>query len=150
LSALTGDGVPVLLEELYAHLPAGPALFPPDEWTQVSERFLVAEIVREKVFHLTEQEIPYATHVDVRHFDESERESASLMRIFADVVVERESQKGIVIGKGGEMLKRIGTLARRELVELLGCRVYLELHVKVVRDWTRSPRGLRRAGFTDE
>jgi GTPase len=149
VSALTGDGVPALLETIRGQLPVAAPLFPVDEWTQVSERFLVSEIVREKVFHLTEQEIPYATHVEVRHFDESEREEG-LVRIFADVIVERESQKGIVIGKGGEMLKRIGTLARKELVELLGCRVYLELHVKVVRDWTRSPRGLQRVGFTDE
>jgi GTP-binding protein Era len=149
VSALTGDGVPQLLEELRRNLPVAPALFPPDEWAQVSERFLVGEIVREKVFHLTEQEIPYATHVEVRQFDETERESNGLVRIFADVVVERESQKGIVIGKGGEMLKRIGTLARKELIELLGCRVYLELHVKVVKDWTRTARGLRRVGFSD-
>jgi GTP-binding protein Era len=151
ISALTGDGVSVLLDELHRYLPPGPPLFPPDEWAQVTERFLVAEIVREKVFHLTEQEIPYATHIDVRQFDESQRdEERGIVRIFADVVVERESQKGIVIGKGGEMLKRIGTLARKELVDLLGVRVYLELHVRVVRDWTRSSRGLRRAGFTDE
>jgi GTP-binding protein Era len=150
VSALTGDGVPQLLEEIRRHLPVGPPAFPPDEWAQVTERFLVAEIIREKVFHLTEQEIPYATHVEVRSFDESEREERNLVRIFADVVVERESQKGIVIGRGGEMLKRIGTLARKELVELLGCRVYLELHVRVEKDWTRSARGLRRVGFTDE
>jgi GTP-binding protein Era len=154
VSALTGDGVQVLQDEIRKLLPEGPPLFPVDEWAQVSERFLVAEIVREKVFHLTEQEIPYATHVDVRQFDESEREAegkkGGIVRIFADVVVERESQKGIVIGKGGEMLKRIGTLARKELIELLGCRVYLELHVRVEKDWTRSVRGLRRVGFTDE
>ncbi|MEQ1507529.1 MAG: GTPase Era [Myxococcota bacterium] len=149
-SALTGDGVPVLLDEIRRQLPVGPPLFPPDEWAQVSERFLVAEIVREKVFHLTEEEIPYATHVEVRLFDETQREERGIVRIFADVVVERESQKGIVIGKGGEMLKRIGTLARKDLVELLGCRVYLELHVRVEKDWTRSQRGLRRVGFTDD
>lgn len=155
VSALTGDGIQVLTDEIRRFMPEGPPLFPPDEWAQVSERFLVAEIIREKVFHLTEQEIPYATHVDVRQFDESEREgdppkTKGIVRIFADVVVERESQKGIVIGKGGEMLKRIGTLARKELIELLGCRVYLELHVRVEKDWTRSVRGLRRVGFTDE
>lgn len=166
ISALTGDGVQLLQDEIRKLMPEGPPLFPIDEWAQVSERFLVAEIVREKVFHLTEQEIPYATHVDVRQFDESEREGpveapagrsgaaskkkGGIVRIFADVVVERESQKGIVIGKGGEMLKRIGTLARKELIELLGCRVYLELHVRVEKDWTKSVRGLRRVGFTDE
>jgi GTP-binding protein Era len=151
ISALTGDGVPALLEEIRGALPEGPALYPADEWAQVSERFLVAEIVREKVFHLTEQEVPYATHVEVRLFDESEREAPrGIVRILADVVVERESQKGIVIGRGGEMLKRIGTLARKELVTLLGCRVYLELFVRVEKDWTRSARGLRRVGFEDD
>ncbi|HHO51918.1 MAG TPA: GTPase Era [Deltaproteobacteria bacterium] len=153
VSALTGDGVPGLLDEVTRLLPPSPPLFPPEDWAQVTERFLVSEIVREKIFHLTEQEVPYATHVVVRQFDESARgegDGRGLVRIFADVVVERESQKGIVIGRGGEMLKRIGTLARKELVELLGCRVYLELFVRVERDWTRSARGLRRVGFADE
>lgn len=152
VSALTGDAVQSLLDEIARLLPASPPLFPPEDWAQVTERFLVSEIVREKIFHLTEQEVPYATHVVVRQFDESARDEGDrgLVRIFADVVVERESQKGIVIGRGGEMLKRIGTMARKELVELLGCRVYLELFVRVERDWTRSARGLRRVGFADE
>ena len=147
ISALTGDGVPELLAELRTHIPVGQPLFPADEWTQVSERFLVSEIVREKIFHLTEQEVPYSTAVDVIRFDESERETRDLVRIYADVVVERGTQKGILIGKGGEMLKRIGTLARKEIQGVLGCRVYLELFVKVERDWTRSARGLRKVGF---
>jgi len=149
ISALTGDGVPHLLDVLRQSLPEGPALYPPDEWAQVTERFLVSEIIREKIFHLTEQEVPYATHVEVRQFDETERERAGggLVRIFADVVVERSTQKGILIGKGGSMLKRIGTLARKELQEVLGCRVHLELFVKVERDWTKTLRGLRKVGF---
>lgn len=147
ISALTGDGVAALLEELRSHLPESPLLYPEDEWAQVTERFLVAEIIREKIFHLTAQEVPYSTFIDVVRFDESERETRGLVRLYADVVVERGSQKGIVIGKGGEMLKRIGTLARKELQEVLGCRVYLELFVKVERDWTRTERGLRRVGF---
>lgn len=150
VSALTGDGVPELLEVVRGLLPVGPALYPEEEWTQVSERFLVAEIVREKIFHLTEQEVPYSAFVDIVQFDESERDERGLVRIFADVLVERGTQKGIVIGKGGEMLKRIGTLARKEIQEVLGCRVYLELHVKVERDWTRSARGLRRVGFDSQ
>lgn len=149
VSALTGDGVPALLAELYANLPEGPALYPTDTWTEVTERFLVAEIIREKVFHLTAQEVPYATFVDVRKFDESTRDDEGIVRIFCDVVVERGTQKGIIIGKGGEMLKRIGTLARKELQDVLGCRVYLELFVKVERDWTKSAKGLRRVGFDE-
>ena len=123
-------------------------LYPKDEWAQVTERFLVEETIREKVFHLTSKEIPYSTCVEVRSFDESERESNDIVRIHADVIVERDSQKGIVIGKGAEMLKRIGTLARRELQDSLGCRVHLQLHVKVEKEWSRSEKGLRKVGFT--
>jgi len=152
-SALTGDGVDALLGALACALPEGPPLFPPEDWTQATERFLVAEIIREKIFHLTEQEVPYSAHVVIRQFDESKREGTprhpGIVRIYADIVVEKQSQKGIVIGRGGEMLKRIGTLARKELVELLDCRTYLELFVRVERDWTRTTRGLRRVGFTD-
>jgi GTPase len=147
LSALTGDGIDRLVKELSSHLPEGPALYPEDTWTQVSERFLVEEIIREKIFHLTEQEIPYASCIEVRKFDESERETKKLVKIYADIIVERGSQKGIVIGKGGEMLKRIGTLARRELQDVLACRVYLDLHVKVERDWTKTVKGLKKVGF---
>jgi GTP-binding protein Era len=150
MSALTGDGVPALLDELATALPEGPPLYPPDEWTRVTERFLVAEIVREKIFHLTRAEIPYSTFVEVLTFDESERSSRNLVRIHADVIVERSSQKGIVIGKGGEMLKRIGTLARKELQKVLDCRVHLELFVKVEKDWTQTQRGLSRVGFDPE
>ncbi|MCB9678518.1 MAG: GTPase Era [Alphaproteobacteria bacterium] len=147
LSALTGDGVQAFLAEVESALPVGPALYPADEWTQVTERFLVAEIVREKIFHLTKAEIPYSTFVEVIQFDETERETNGIVRINADIIVERPSQKGIVIGKGGEMLKRIGTMARKELQQVLDCRVHLELFVKVERDWTRSKRGLSRVGF---
>lgn len=147
VSATTGEGVDGLVTELYGRVPEGPALFPPDEWAQVSERFLVGEVVREKVFHLLSREVPYATHVEVRAFDESGREAQGLVRIHADVIVERESQKGIVIGKGGSMLKRIGSAARQDLEEMLGCRVYLELKVRVERDWSKSAGGLRRVGF---
>jgi GTP-binding protein Era len=149
VSALTGDGVPVLLSQIRNHLPDHPPLFPPDAWTQLSERFLVSEIIREKIFHLTEEEIPYSTAVEVVRFDEEKRESEELVRIFADIIVERPSQKGILIGKGGEMLKRVGTLARKEVQGLLGCRVYLELFVKVEHNWTRTKNGLRRVGYED-
>ncbi len=147
LSAATGAEIQALLALVEAVLPEGEQFADPEAWTELPERFLAAEIVREKVFHLTEQEIPYTTHVEVVQFDETERESQQLVRIHMDVVVERPSQKAIVIGKGGEMLKRIGTLARKEIQELLGSRVYLELFVKVERDWTRTANGLRRVGY---
>jgi GTP-binding protein Era len=147
LSAMTGDGLADLKAELARALPVGPALFPEDQWTDASERFLAAEVIREKIFHLTEQEIPYASYVGIEQFDESEREERNLVRIAAVIVVERPQQKGIVIGKGGDMLKRIGTLARQEIQELLDCRVHLELFVKVEPNWTRTSKGLRKVGF---
>jgi len=149
LSALTGDNVPALLTEVQAALPEHPPLYPTDQWTELTERFLVAEIIREKIVHLTEQEIPYATAVEVERFDESDREHPNkpIVRIFARITVERPSQKGIVIGKGGEMLKRIGQHARKDIEALLGCKVYLELFVGVEKDWTRSKKGLRKVGF---
>lgn len=147
ISALTGDNVDALEGEIERLLPVGPALYPPEEWTQVTERFLVSEIVREKIFHLTKAEIPYSTTVEVLTFDETERQTKNIVRIHANVIVERSSQKGILIGKRGEMLKRIGTLARKELMGILDCRVHLELFVKVEKDWTRSKRGLRKVGF---
>ncbi|MCO4745417.1 MAG: GTPase Era [Proteobacteria bacterium] len=147
ISALTSDGVDSLLNIIATELPVHPPMFPEDEWAQVSERFLVAEIIREKLFHLTEQEIPYSCFVEIERFDEEERYTQGITRIYAKIIVERGSQKGIVIGKGGEMLRRIGTLARRELQKTLDCRVYLELFVKVERDWTKTRKGLRRVGF---
>lgn len=149
-SAVTGDGVPELLAEVRSRLPVHPPLYPPEHWADISERFLAAEIIREKIFHLTEQEIPYSTFVEIERFDESERETRNIVRIYARIALERRSQKGIVIGRRGEMLKRIGTLARKELQKLLECRVYLELYVNVEPDWTRTRRGLRRVGFVTE
>lgn len=149
-SALTGDNVDAIMQVLREHLPEHPPLFPVDEWAQVTERFLVAEIIREKIVHLTEQEIPYATFVEIERFDEEQREAQRpLVKIYAKIVVERGSQKGIVIGKGGEMLKRIGKMARQEIEPLLGARVYLELFVAVEKNWTKTRKGLRRVGFDE-
>lgn len=146
ISALEGGGVSDLMQAIRESLPEGPPLYPPDVWTEATERFLAAEIIREKLFHLTHQEIPYAATVDIERFDESEREDGRIT-IHAAIIVEKPSQKGIVIGKGGEMIKRIGTAARKELNELLDARVHLELFVKVERDWTKTARGLRKVGF---
>jgi GTP-binding protein Era len=149
LSALNGDGVQALEGVFRTLLPEGEAEYAAEDWTQVSERFLAAEIVREKIFVQLERELPYATSVQIVEFDESVREAEGLVRILANVIVERDSQKGIVIGKGGARLKAIGTAARKELEKLFDCRVYLELKVRVEKDWTRTEQGLRRAGYED-
>jgi GTP-binding protein Era len=149
LSALTGENVDGLLDALARHLPEGPAMFPSDVFTDVPERDLAAELIREQILRQTEQEVPYSAAVIIDQFDESEREVGprGLVRIAATVLVERESQKAIVIGRGGTRLKEIGTKAREQIEKLLGCKVFLELHVRVEKDWTRTARGLRRAGY---
>ena len=151
LSALTGENVDGLLDALVRHLPEGPPLFPDDVWTDVPERELAAELVREQILRQTEQEVPYSAAVVVEEFDESEREVGprGLTRISATVFVERDSQKAILIGRGGARLKEIGTKAREQIEKLLGCKVFLQLHVKVEKDWTQSSRGLRRAGYPE-
>ena len=115
------------------------------------ERELAAELVREQILRQTEQEVPYSAAVVVEEFDESEREVGprGLTRISATVFVERDSQKAILIGRGGARLKEIGTRAREQIEKLLGCKVFLQLHVKVEKDWTQSSRGLRRAGYPE-
>jgi GTP-binding protein Era len=145
ISALLGDGVETFVDELLKILPEGPRLFPEDMITDLPERFLAAELIREKVFQLTQEEIPYATAVVVEDF--KEREEKNLIVIRATIQVERESQKGILIGKRGRMLKEIGRLAREEIEALLGARVFLELWVKEEKNWREDPRALRRLGY---
>jgi len=150
LSALKGENVGGLLDALIARLPEGPALFPKEQWTDMQERDLCAELIREQLLRQTGQEVPYGAAVLVEQFDESQREGPrGLVRISAVIVVERDSQKGIVIGKGGARLKQIGTEARREIERLLGAKVYLELFVRVEPGWTRTAKGLQRAGYED-
>ncbi|HWE22554.1 MAG TPA: GTPase Era [Myxococcales bacterium] len=151
LSALTGENVEGFIDAVARHLPEGPPLFPADVWTDVPERDLSAELIREQILQQTEQEVPYSAAVLIEQFDESEREVGprGLVRIAATVLVERESQKAIVIGRGGARLKQIGTKSREQIERLLGCKVFLELHVRVEKDWTRTARGLRRAGYDE-
>ncbi len=146
ISALKGDGADILLGELKKVLPEGPQLFPEDMVTDLPERFLVAELIREKVFLLTREEIPYATAVEVETFQE--KAEKNLIVIQATIQVERDSQKGILIGEKGQMLKEIGRLARKEIEALLGARVFLELWVKVEKDWREDSRALRRLGYS--
>jgi GTP-binding protein Era len=131
ISALRGEGLTELLDAIVGLLPKGPQYFPPEMYTDQPERFLASEIVREKVILHTRQELPYATAVVIDEFEESE----SITRIHASIVVERDSQKPIIIGSGGDMLKQIGTEARRELERLFPPKVFLELYVKVEPHW---------------
>jgi len=146
-SARTGENVDRLLAALTAHLPEAEApLFAPDVLTDQAERQLAAEYIREQVMLLTREEIPYAAAVEIEAFDESGREEGphGLLRIDALLVVEREGQKGIVIGKKGDMLKRIGTAARQGMERLFGCKVFLSLRVKVDERWSERPDALGR------
>lgn len=142
VSALERDGLDDLVEELVALLPEGLPYYPPEMVTDQPERVLAAEIIREKVFMLTRQEVPYSTAVVVEEFREDPERD--LLYIQATIYVEKDSQKGILIGKGGQMLKKIGTLAREELEFLFGKRVYLDLWVKVLKGWRKEERLLRR------
>jgi len=145
ISARTGENVPLLVEGVLGRLPAGPRYFPEDELTDQTERFIAAEIVREKVFLRTRQEIPYGTAVSVQSFEE--KNGGALVVIAATIHTERDSHKPILIGKHGEALKEIGSAAREDLERLLGCRVYLELAVKATPGWSRDPRSLAAFGL---
>ncbi len=145
ISALLGEGVEVLVAEMLKILPAGPRLFPEEMITDLPERFLAAELIREKVFLRTREEVPYATAVVVEEF--KERGEKNLVVIKATIQVERESQKGILIGEKGRMLKEIGRQAREEIEALLGAKVFLELWVKVEKNWREDPAALRRLGY---
>ena len=145
ISARTGENVPLLVDEVLKRLPPGPRYFPEDELTDQTERFIAAEIVREKVFLRTRQEIPYGTAVSVRSFEE--KKDGALVVIAATIHTEREAHKPILIGKRGAALKEIGSAAREDLERLLGCRVYLELAVKAAPGWSRDPRSLESFGL---
>ena len=144
VSAQKGDGVERLVELVCGYLPEGPQYFPDDILTDLPERFVVEEMIREKVFRLTHDEIPYSCAVKVESFKERPN---GVIAIAAAIVVERDSQKGIVIGKGGDMLKRIGTAARKEIELFLAERVFLELFVKVSKDWSENPAKLKEFGY---
>ncbi len=144
MSALNGEGVDILLREIVNLLPEGPQYYPDDIPTDATERFIVSEIIREKIFVSTNQEIPYSTAVIIDAFQEAARGPVT---IHATILVEQPSQKPILIGRGGRMLKKIGTAARLEIEDLLGCRVVLKLWIKIKKKWTRDERVLRELGF---
>ncbi len=156
ISAREEDGVEHLFQVVLQHLPEGEPVFPEDMLTDQAEKALVAEYIREQVLRHCRQEIPYSTAVLVDFFDESEREPppgtppgklAGLIRIAASIYVERDSQKAIIIGKQGQMLKTIGTDARKSIQRLLGAHVYLSLRVRVEPRWSERPEGLKKLGY---
>jgi GTP-binding protein Era len=145
VSALFKSGTDVLLQEILRLLPAGPRFYPEDIPTDATERFIVAEIIREKIFLLTGQEVPYSTAVVIDSFQEDEERS--LVTIHATIVVEKSSQKAIIIGKKGSKLQQIGKNSRHDIEKLLAQHVMLKLWVKVQKNWTRDMRFLRDLGF---
>ena len=143
VSAKTGRGLDVLRELILARVPEGPPLYPADELTDQPLETRLAELVREQALHVTREEVPHSVAVVI---DEIEREDG-LVSVHATLVVERDSQKGIVIGKGGQTLKTIGSAAREEMERLLGDKVFLDLRVKIFKEWQRDPKALERLGF---
>jgi GTP-binding protein Era len=144
ISALKNDGVTYLVDTLLRHLPESTKLYGEDELTELPARFLAAELVRERLFHELDQELPYATAVTIESW---RQRGDGLTYIDAVIHVERDSQKGIVIGKGGTMLKRIGTEARKGIESMLGCPVHLKLFVRVEARWTDTDVALRKLGY---
>jgi len=143
VSALKGDGLDIVLDKIIEYLPEGPKYYPDDIFTDQLERFMVAEIIREKIMSLTEEEIPYSVAVEVVQWEEKEE----MVVINANIYVEKESQKGIIIGKRGSMLKAIGIASREEIEDLLNTKVYIDLWVKVKKDWKKKAGTLRELGY---
>lgn len=148
ISALKNRGVERVEAEILKVLPEGPTYYPEDQVTDQSERFLVSEIVREKIMELTRQELPYSVTVVIESFQEPKESSPKpIARIQAAIITEKESQKGILIGKGGQMLKKIGMLARQELETILGYPIYLELFVRVESEWSQDPNKVQEFAY---
>ena len=143
ISALNGAGVNVLLDEAEKLLPPGLPFYPADTFTEQSERFIAGELIREKVFRYTGAEIPYATAVHIDEF----KDKQNVIYISATINVERDSQKGIIIGKGGAKLKEISTAARKDIERMTGCKVFLELFVRVQKNWRRDLNALNEFGY---
>ncbi|MBN2706112.1 MAG: GTPase Era [Deltaproteobacteria bacterium] len=146
ISARDGAGVESLVRELLLRLPCHPAYFPDDIQTPMSERFWVQEVIREQIFKLTRDEIPYSVAVEIDYY----RDLEARLSIGASIYVEQDSQKGIIIGRGGSMLKKIGVLSRQAIEAFVGIPIFLELHVAVARNWTRDVAQLKRFGYDQE
>ncbi|WP_414042900.1 GTPase Era [Macrococcus animalis] len=147
ISALQGNNIDRLVEVIEGYMPEGPMYYPKDTISDHPEEFIVAELIREKALHLTSQEIPHAIGVQV---EKMTRVSEDQVDIEATIYIERDSQKGIIIGKKGSMLKQIGQNARKDIEMLLGSKVYLELWVKVQKDWRNKPNFIRQIGYRED
>ena len=146
ISVLQGNHVNELMEGLINALPEGPQYYPADQITDHPEYFVVSELIREKILQLTQEEIPHSVAVTV---DKMQKDEFDKVHVYANIIVERKSQKGIIIGKGGRLLKEIGTRARRDIQQLLGNKVYLELWVKVEKDWRKRKSNLQEYGYKE-
>ena len=146
ISVLQGNNVNELMEALINALPEGPQYYPADQITDHPEYFVVSELIREKILQLTQEEIPHSVAVTV---DKMQKDEFDKVHVYANIIVERKSQKGIIIGKGGRLLKEIGTRARRDIQQLFGNKVYLELWVKVEKDWRKRKSNLQEYGYRD-
>jgi GTPase len=149
VSALQGNNVNRLMEQLLKELPEGPQFYPPDQVTDHPERFIVAELIREKVLHLTREEIPHSIAVVIEQMKTREG-NENLVDIYATIYTERQTQKGILVGKQGAMMKEIGKRARQDIERLLGTKVYLNLWIKVKKDWRNQENLFKNFGFHDE
>ena len=145
VSALTGENVDKIFPALLALLPEHPGYFPKEDFTNRSERFFASEIIREKILSNYNQEVPYSAEVGIEDF----KEEADIIRIRATIFIERDSQKGIIIGKGGSMLKKVGSEARIDMESFFGKKIFLETHVKVAGDWRKQKDKLRRFGYLE-
>jgi GTPase len=143
LSASKGTGVQSLIDAIAEMLPLGPRYYPPDEVSDLSMRFTAAEVIREKVILSTEEEIPHSVAVEITEYKDKEERT----EIFATIYVEKDSQKGIIIGKGGAMIKKIGTEARKDLEEMIERQIFLDLHVKVLKNWRENEKFVARVGY---
>jgi GTPase len=148
ISALAGNNVDTLLKQIKRYIPEGPQYYPTDQVTDHPERFIITELIREKALHLTHEEIPHSLAVVMEKLEH--KEGKDVVHVMATIIVERDSQKGIIIGKQGSMLKEIGKRARKDIESLLGSKVYLELWVKVQKDWRNKLTQLRDYGFRED
>lgn len=144
ISAMNGNNVDTLLEQISKYLPEGPQYYPEDQVTDHPEQFVCAELIREKILHLTREEVPHSIAVTI---EDMRLQDNGVVQISAVIFVERDSQKGIIIGKQGSLLKEVGKLARQDIEKLLGSKIFLELWVKVKKDWRNQERVLRDLGF---